>query len=494
MNSRYARFLGIGAAFCLVAITACAAAAASASSAFIAVPFGHAVSAWYPTDINNDNLWELAITFNGPPAQAGIFSPSTLTWLDGPHELPVTGTNWGAGDYLDNGSIAYPYLKADTIFLHREGISPDSMLWVAPFWPLNATFWGESSDGRFLVGLNETVHFHSEDSTYPDYPHIYDSYAWTMHVFDLFTGEQQHQFPAGVTPARRVSGVTAGMDNRMVLHEHHMTVDQYFFVQAFYTDAIFLVDSDWNRTPILQLGAQYGSAGSPPDPALLRHVAVDPTGPRLVVDLLTDRGLRPCRISSQNVNTAAAVWSRSFPTPYYMNFAVFDLHEDGHPALYLPLLSGAGWEVRTMSTGAITDTLPGMPKADLQTGHILTADHQDLFYIADSSLYIWGMPTSVSDNQSNTTAVPKSPTLTAYPNPFNSTVLLGWSNAGGASTLEILNILGQCVRTYEINAERTTSIQWDGRDSQGRPVPSGMYFVCFPGSSQLPAKKLVLLK
>jgi len=88
------------------------------------------VSAWYPTDINNDNLWELAIAFDGPPAQPGIFSPSTLTWLDGPHDIPVTVPTGAAGDYAGDGSVAYSYLKADTIFLHREGVSPDSLLWL----------------------------------------------------------------------------------------------------------------------------------------------------------------------------------------------------------------------------------------------------------------------------------------------------------------------------------------------------------------------------
>lgn len=492
MNSRYARFLVVAIALGGLNLGT---KTAHGSAAFAEIALGHAVSAWCPVDIDHDSLWELAITFNGPPAQAGIFSPATGDWVDGLHQIPVTGINWGAGDYDENGSLEYSYSKADTIFLHRDGVDPDSVLWVAPFWPLGASFWGESSNGRFLVGLTETVHFHSEDSTYPDYPHLYDSYSWTMHVYDLLTGVAQHQFPAGLTPARRISGLPGAMDNRMVLHEHHMTVDQYFFVQTTYTDALWLVDPQWNCTPILQLGLQYGSAGIPPDPTLLRHAAVDPTGPRVVVDLLAEHALRQSRISCQNTSTGSSIWSRAFPTPYYMGFAVFDLHEDGHPALYLPLISGAGWEVRTMSTGAVIDTLPGMPKADLQTGNILTTDHQDLFYIADSSLYIWGMPTSVTDNQSNSTGIPTTPTLTAFPNPFNSSVRLNWTPATNTSILEILNILGQVVRTYDLrSAMNTTSIEWNGSDDHGGSVPTGIYFARLSGSGRQVVTKLILLK
>jgi hypothetical protein len=466
------------------------------TSGFTRIPLGHSVSAWYPIDINNDSLWELAITCGGTPTRIGIFSPKAQSWLDGPNEIPVIWTNWGAGDYNGDGMLEYAYLRSDTVWLHNTDSGSDSALWATPFQPTRATFWGESINGNALVGLTEDNSYHTEDWTYPDYPHYHSTYSWKTHVVDLLSGVEVMEFDGGQSSSPVIVNLPVAPANRLLFHHHYRTEDQFLFTQAVYYDVIYVVDPQWNRTPLLPLGSQYGSVGSPPDPAYFRHSAVDPIGPRIVVDVLTERTLRPCRISCQNVSNASVVWSHSFPRQYYFNFAAYDLNSDGQPALYLPLSSGAGWEVRSLTNGAIVDTLPGMPKADLQTGPLTVAGHQDLFYIADSGLYIWGLPTSVNDDQTHTTGLPTAPWLTAHPNPFNGNVHLDWSPGSGATTLDIYNILGQRIRNYDLAAPSSsrTSLEWDATDQTGGGVPSGIYFARLTGSGQPVMKKLVLLK
>ena len=224
---------------------------------------------------------------------------------------------------------------------------------------------------------------------------------------------------------------------------------------------------------------------------------MNPIGSRVVVDMLTDNALRPCNLYCIDVDDGSVVWNQSFPASYYLNFAAFDLNYDDEPALFLPLNSGQGWEVRSLENGAILDTLSDVPKADLQTGSLMVFGYQDLFYIADSALYIWlGMPTSVNDDQSHTTGLPNTPWLTAHPNPFNGTVSLDWSPSPGAATLEVLNILGQRIRSYDLSAANGSpaSVEWDGRDNGGNTVSSGIYFARLSGLRSPLVTKLVLLK
>ena len=73
------------------------------------------------------------------------------------------------------------------------------------------------------------------------------------------------------------------------------------------------------------------------------------------------------------------------------------------------------------------------------------------------------------------------PTLIASPNPFRDTVELRVVNAGnGVWRGEIVNLTGQVVRHWDVSAARN-SWTWDGRDSAGRSVSSGVYFAIADG-------------
>jgi immune inhibitor A len=84
-----------------------------------------------------------------------------------------------------------------------------------------------------------------------------------------------------------------------------------------------------------------------------------------------------------------------------------------------------------------------------------------------------------------------------YPNPFNPTTSISFGLAEASEiTLEVVNVLGQHVRTlYEGPAvSGQTTVTWDSLDDNGDPVASGVYFYRLSASGHDSAKKMMLIK
>jgi len=89
-----------------------------------------------------------------------------------------------------------------------------------------------------------------------------------------------------------------------------------------------------------------------------------------------------------------------------------------------------------------------------------------------------------------------------YPNPFNQSTVIRYQATGSEPVkLTVYNIAGQLVRTLtppnpplEGRDKREGSVTWDGRDSQGKPVISGLYFYCLEAGGARRTKKMILLK
>jgi hypothetical protein len=69
---------------------------------------------------------------------------------------------------------------------------------------------------------------------------------------------------------------------------------------------------------------------------------------------------------------------------------------------------------------------------------------------------------------------PYSLTLSAYPNPFNSITNISIDgNLESVSEIAIYDITGRRIKSFV----PASLIIWDGTDSHGAPVSSGIYFV-----------------
>ncbi len=88
-----------------------------------------------------------------------------------------------------------------------------------------------------------------------------------------------------------------------------------------------------------------------------------------------------------------------------------------------------------------------------------------------------------------------------YPNPFNSTTLICYqlpaiSSQQSAVSLRIYNIEGQLVRTL-VDGQQGAGryeVSWDGCDSYGEPLSSGIYLCRMKATGFTQTRKVVLLK
>ena len=84
-----------------------------------------------------------------------------------------------------------------------------------------------------------------------------------------------------------------------------------------------------------------------------------------------------------------------------------------------------------------------------------------------------------------------------YPNPFNPITTISFQLPKNEMvTLKVYNILGQEIRNLvsEVHQSGYYSVQWNGENSTGVPVTSGVYFYVMSTPSYSSVKKMVLLK
>jgi len=85
-----------------------------------------------------------------------------------------------------------------------------------------------------------------------------------------------------------------------------------------------------------------------------------------------------------------------------------------------------------------------------------------------------------------------------YPNPFNplTTIDVQLTQSGGNIRLSIVDISGNEIKVLANNyiPAGVKSFQWDSKDRNGKPVPSGVYFYHLETSSFKTSKKMILIK
>ena len=85
----------------------------------------------------------------------------------------------------------------------------------------------------------------------------------------------------------------------------------------------------------------------------------------------------------------------------------------------------------------------------------------------------------------------------AFPNPFNPATNLRYSmKEAGDVRIDVFNVKGQILKTYHNshNQPGYYQVSWDGRDLNGRPVSTGVYFYRMTSGKYRSTKKMVLAK
>jgi len=100
-------------------------------------------------------------------------------------------------------------------------------------------------------------------------------------------------------------------------------------------------------------------------------------------------------------------------------------------------------------------------------------------FVGDQTVRIKSLGVIVSVKSSSNNTAPKSFSLASYPNPFATTTNLEISLPRALPiVVRIVNLLGQEIRAFRQTplAPGRMTIQWDGLDQRGVPVPGGVYF------------------
>lgn len=118
------------------------------------------------------------------------------------------------------------------------------------------------------------------------------------------------------------------------------------------------------------------------------------------------------------------------------------------------------------------------------------------WYIDDINIYPYEAPTAIAREESK--QLPKEFVLyNNYPNPFNSqTIIVYQVPEAGHVRVAIYNLLGQIVKIL-VNKNQPAGrfdLMWDGKDSAGRLVPSGVYFYRLETENFSEVKKMLLLQ
>lgn len=466
---------------------------------FTKLPLGVPIAASFTVDPDHDGLWEIAIRTAETPAQVGVFSPKSGLWVDGPRSLAVIDDEWGVGDWNRDGGLEYVYRVGPEIRHHDPVSGTDSLLWTVPVTPLNSVFWGYHTPGADAVALLY------QGGT------VLTGLSWAWGVRDLWTGQHIRNIPGEPYGLRRMNGHARPSDQWLIIHAASSSIDQTSHTgsQRYY-QSIRVVDSNWSvaSTTTLPGASRQGS-----NPILMLWGLTEATIVRrgTPVQNLVFWMVAPVLNGLESSTTYfGAAWAtggsawytacnygtRCMSTSLITTRAVgYDLDRNGIDEVIAPNWRDTTWQIWNAATGALDSVIPDRPSAKLDAATLLQDDKRDLFYLADSSLYIYSsdVTTGVFDDPEGPQHPVVNLTLAAHPNPFNSAVTLTWSElAPVPSSIAIYNVLGQSV--FEASVDGQSQVTWDGCDSEQQQCPSGIYIARMTAVTLSATTKIVLLR
>ncbi len=173
-----------------------------------------------------------------------------------------------------------------------------------------------------------------------------------------------------------------------------------------------------------------------------------------------------------------------------------------------------GYNVYRSTNGDLSSAMQICPMiAGTNTSMAQTYTYYDKELVEDGTYYYWLQsvdldgttgfhgPVSVVFSINGDEGAPSIPTATkldnAYPNPFNPNTTIRYQlKDPGKVKIDIYNLKGHPVRSFSRchDAAGRYSIVWDGSDSSGNALPSGVYLYKMSSGGYNAIKKLVLQK
>ena len=122
--------------------------------------------------------------------------------------------------------------------------------------------------------------------------------------------------------------------------------------------------------------------------------------------------------------------------------------------------------------------------------------------LADDGSDIFRQGIATLEHLINTTVPPETALLPNYPNPFNPETWIPYDLAEDAEVhIDIYNLKGESVRQLSVGFQtagtyrtRPRAAYWDGRNTVGEPVASGVYFYTLQAGQFKATRQMVILK
>lgn len=187
---------------------------------------------------------------------------------------------------------------------------------------------------------------------------------------------------------------------------------------------------------------------------------------------------------------SGATWERYVITNFLIGAGSVAADNDAvYGSIWLPIF-GSFYFSSTGSNWQVMDSVPSKLTFNIRVlGGRLYAGRDDGLWYAELN------PTDVGGGDPST---PKNFALAQnYPNPFNPTTRIEFTlPRASLVTVDVINLLGQKVKTLlrqRMSAGRFTT-SWDGRDSSGDPVATGVYFYRLTAGDVVETRKMMLLR
>ncbi|HRX52498.1 MAG TPA: FlgD immunoglobulin-like domain containing protein [Candidatus Krumholzibacteria bacterium] len=140
----------------------------------------------------------------------------------------------------------------------------------------------------------------------------------------------------------------------------------------------------------------------------------------------------------------------------------------------------------------------GLPHAQIWDSEVRSTETGYELWLSCASRGL-GVLSVTTDQTSAAGAAPARPAhLDAFPNPFNPSVTLSFAmERAGAADLDVFDLHGRRVRTLLRGAPLAAGrveLTWDGRDGDGRALPSGVYMARLRTDGAASSRRLVLAR
>jgi hypothetical protein len=214
-------------------------------------------------------------------------------------------------------------------------------------------------------------------------------------------------------------------------------------------------------------------------------------------------GVRPTATSGFDVGIDTLA-----PPPPFMPYAIFAIpvFPNALQADYRGAADSIVWSVRLLNTNGASSRVTWDTSRLRASGNarLVLNDTLNMFsknattFVGDQAVKIKSVGVIVSVKSSPITSVPTAFSLASYPNPFATTTTLEISLpvSRSAAAVRIFNLAGQEIRTFHQTpaAPGRMTIQWDGLDQLGVPVPSGVYFCRLEAGNVRVVRKLYRMR